>query len=109
MRVAIYARVSTESQEARGTIGSQLELLRKRVTAQKHELVAEFRDDGCSGARLDRPGLDALRDAAGAGRLDAVWCLSPDRLARLYAYQVIVLDELARHGVEVLFHDAAGR
>ena len=44
MRVAIYARVSTESQEARGTIGSQLELLRKRVTAQKHELVAEFRD-----------------------------------------------------------------
>jgi site-specific DNA recombinase len=105
MRVAIYARVSTESQEARGTIGSQLELLRKRVTAQKHELVAEFRDDGCSGARLDRPGLDALRDAAGAGRLDAVWCLSPDRLARLYAYQVIVLDELARHGVEVLFHD----
>ena len=105
MRVAIYARVSTESQEARGTIGSQLEVLRQRVAAEGHELVAEYRDDGCSGARLDRPGLDALRDGAEAGRFDAVWCLSPDRLARMYAYQVIVLDELARHGVAVLFHD----
>jgi len=105
MRVAIYARVSTESQEARGTIGSQLEVLRKRAAAEGHELIAEYRDDGWSGARLDRPGLDALRDAAEAGRLDAVWCLSPDRLARMYAYQVIVLDELARHGVAVLFHD----
>ncbi len=105
MRVAIYARVSTESQEARGTIGSQLEVLRKRVAAEGHQLVAEYRDDGCSGARLDRPGLDALRDAAEAGLLDAVWCLSPDRLARVYAYQAIVLDELARHGVTLLFHD----
>ena len=91
MRVALYARVSTESQEARGTIGSQLAVLRKRVAAEGHELVAEYCDDGCSGARLDRPGLDELRDAAEAGQLDAVWCLSPDRLARMYAYQVIVL------------------
>ena len=105
MRVAIYARVSTESQEARGTIGSQLEVLRKRVAAEAHELVGEYCDDGCSGARLDRPGLDGLRDAAEAGQLEAVWCLSPDRLARVYAYQVIVLDELARYGVSVLFHD----
>jgi site-specific DNA recombinase len=105
MRVAIYARVSTESQEARGTIGSQLEVLRKRVATEGHELIVEYCDDGCSGARLDRPGLDKLRDAAEAGQLDAVWCLSPDRLARIYAYQVIVIDELARHGVSVLFHD----
>lgn len=105
MRVAVYARVSTESQEARGTIGSQLEVLRKRVAAERHQLVTEYCDDGYSGARLDRPGLDALRDAAEAGQLDAVWCLSPDRLARMYAYQVIVLDELARYGVSVLFHD----
>jgi len=105
MKVAIYARVSTESQEARGTIGSQLEVLRKRVAAEGHALVAEYCDEGCSGARLDRPGLDALRDAAEAGQFDAVWCLSPDRLARKYAYQVIVIDELARHGTTVLFHD----
>ncbi|MBI4728255.1 MAG: recombinase family protein [Acidobacteria bacterium] len=104
--MALYARVSTEAQEARGTIGSQLEVLRTRVRAEGDELVAEFIDDGYSGARLDRPGLDALRDAAEARLIDGVWCLSPDRLARVYAYQVIVCDELARHGVAVLFSDA---
>lgn len=106
MRVAIYARVSTEAQEARGTIGSQRAVLLERAAVEGHEVVGEFLDDGYSGARLDRPGLDALRDAAEAGLLDAVWCLSPDRLARVYAYQVIVLDELERHGVAVIFADA---
>jgi site-specific DNA recombinase len=106
MRAAIYARVSTEAQQQRGTIGSQLQVLRQRVSDEADELVAEFCDDGHSGARLDRPGLDALRDAAEAGLIDLVWCLSPDRLARVYAYQVIVLDELARHGVVVRFTDA---
>jgi site-specific DNA recombinase len=106
MKVALYARVSSEAQEARGTIGSQLEVLRARVTAEGHELVAEFCDDGCSGARLDRPGLDTLRDQAEAGAFDAVWCLSPDRLARAYAYQVLILDELEQFGVRVLFSDA---
>ena len=106
MNVAIYARVSSDSQEARGTIGSQLEVLRARIHAEGHHLVGEFCDDGYSGARLDRPGLDALRDHAEAGAFEAVWCLSPDRLARAYAYQVLVLDELAQFGVPVLFHDA---
>jgi site-specific DNA recombinase len=106
MRAALYARVSTDSQQARGTIGSQLEVLRERVGAEGDEVVAEFCDDGHSGARLDRPGLDALRDAAEAGLIERVWCLSPDRLARVYAYQVIVLDELGRHGVSVHFTDA---
>jgi site-specific DNA recombinase len=106
MRVALYARVSTDSQQARGTIGSQLAVLRDRVGAEGDEVVAEFCDDGHSGARLDRPGLDALRDAAEAGLIERVWCLSADRLARVYAYQVIVLDELARHGVSVRFTDA---
>jgi site-specific DNA recombinase len=106
MRAAIYARVSTQSQEQRGTIGSQLAALRERVSAEGDELVSEFTDNGHSGARLDRPGLDAMRDAAEIGLVEVVWCLSPDRLARVYAYQVIVLDELARHGVSVRFVDA---
>jgi site-specific DNA recombinase len=96
----------TERQQERGTIGSQLELLRQRVATEGDECVAEFCEDGCSGARLDRPRLDALRDAVEAGLVEAVWCLSPDRLARVYAYQVIVLDELARHGASVRFTDA---
>src|SRR6266498_4076813 len=106
MRVGIYARVSTEAQEARGTIGSQLEVLRARVAAGGDEPAAEFVDDGYSGARLDRPGLDALRDAAEAGRIAAVWCLSPDRLARSFAYQMLILDELSRLGVAVCFTDS---
>jgi site-specific DNA recombinase len=106
VRAAIYARVSTERQQSRGTVGSQLTVLRERVAAENDELVAEFVDDGCSGARLDRPGLDLLRDAAEAGLFERVWCLSPDRLARLYAYQVVVLDELARLRVQVCFTDA---
>src|SRR5258708_7715718 len=61
-----------------------------------------------TGARLDRPGLDALRDAAEAGLIERVWCLSPDRLARAYAYQVLVLDELARFRVTVAFTDSPG-
>jgi hypothetical protein len=63
-------------------------------------------DDGHSGARLDRPGQDELRDAAEAGFIEPVWCLTPDRLARIYAYQVIVLDELARQRVSAVFADA---
>ena len=80
--------------------------MRARTAAEGDEVVAEFIDDGCSGARLDRPGLDALRDAAEAGVLDAIWCLSPDRLARSYAYQILILDELARYDVPVRFADA---
>ena len=106
MKVAIYARVSTEGQEQRGTIGSQVEALRSRMAAEGHEIVAEYLDDGYSGARLDRPGLDALRDAAEAGVIETVWCLTPDRLARSYAYQMLVLDELDRLGCKVHFTDA---
>ncbi len=106
MRVGIYARVSTEAQEARGTIGSQLAALRARVASEGDELVAEFVDDGYSGARLDRPGLDALRDACDAGSIEALWCLSPDRLARAFAYQMLILDELERLGVAVRFTDS---
>jgi site-specific DNA recombinase len=108
VKVALYARVSTERQAERGTIGSQLQVLREHITASGHELAGEYVDDGQSGARLDRPGLDALRDAAEAGLFELVWCLSPDRLARAYAYQVLVLDELARFGVAVRFTDAPG-
>ena len=103
MRVGLYARVSTERQHERGTIGSQLEALRAAVDAGEDEVIEEFVDDGYSGARLDRPALDRLRDAAEAGVLDGVLCLCVDRLARAYAYQVLILEELERFGVTVRF------
>jgi len=88
VNVGLYARVSTERQSERGTVASQLEALRGAAEAEGHEIVEEFVDDGYSGARLDRPALDRLRDAAQAGVLDGVLCLCADRLARAYAYQV---------------------
>ena len=69
--------------------------LRAAADADGHEVIEEFIDDGYSGARLDRPALDRLRDAAEAGVLDGVICLCADRLARVYAYQVLIIEELA--------------
>ncbi|MGI8712743.1 MAG: recombinase family protein, partial [Solirubrobacteraceae bacterium] len=103
MNVGLYARVSTERQQERGTVTSQLEALRAAADADGHEIVQEFVDDGYSGARLDRPALDRLRDAAEAGVLDGVLCLCADRLARAYAYQVLILEELTRFNVTVRF------
>jgi site-specific DNA recombinase len=105
MRVAIYARVSTERQSREQTIESQLSLLQQWVQAQHHTLCPQhiYTDAGYSGARLDRPGLDALRDAAAARAFDLVAVLCPDRLARKYAYQVVLLEELQRSGCEVVF------
>ena len=103
MKVALYARVSTERQQERGTISSQLEALRAAAEVDGLDVIEEFIDDGYSGARLDRPALDRLRDAAEAGVFDAVICLAADRLARVYAYQVLIIDELARFDVSVRF------
>ena len=105
MRAALYARVSTERQERQQTIDSQLTALRSWVAAQGHSLAEThvFRDEGYSGARLDRPGLDGLRDAVRDAAVDVVAVLSPDRLARKYAYQVLLLEEFRRAGREVVF------
>ena len=103
--VAIYARVSTAQQEKQGTIESQLAALEEYATEHDLMLSPEHRyvDEGYSGARLDRPGLEALRDAAWRGELDAVLMLSPDRLARHYAYQYVVVEELEKRGCTVVF------
>jgi site-specific DNA recombinase len=105
MRAALYARVSTERQERHQTIDSQLAALRAWAGASGHALAEEhvFRDEGYSGSRLDRPGLDALRDAVRDGAVGIVAVLTPDRLARRYAYQVLLLEEFRRAGCEVAF------
>src|SRR3954465_278761 len=105
LRVAIYARVSSERQAQEGTIASQLETVTRRV--RDDGLVCEpelcFVDDGCSGFILARPGLERLRDQAAAGAIDRLYVLDPDRFSRKYAYQVLILEELAHCGVEVVF------
>jgi len=103
--IALYARVSTAQQERQGTIASQLAALDAYAAAHGLTIAAEHRyvDDGYSGARLDRPGLERLRDAAWRGELDRVLILAPDRLARHYAYQHVVVEELERAGCIVVF------
>jgi site-specific DNA recombinase len=104
-RAALYARVSTEVQEKEQTIQSQLAAITRYTEQQgfQYSEALTYTDDGYSGTWLDRPALDELRDHAREGRFDAVVVLCPDRLARRYAYQVLILEELKRAGIEVHF------
>src|SRR4051812_6528355 len=96
--VAVYARVSTQRQAQANTPEQQLERLRAYVQAQGWDLPLEhvFRDDGHSGATLRRPGLDRLRDAATSARFERIVITAPDRLARNYVHQVLLVEELQR-------------
>jgi site-specific DNA recombinase len=104
-RAALYARVSTARQEQEQTVASQVEALLKVATAMGLTVPPALRyiDEGISGARLDRPGLDALRDAAADGLVDIVFIYCPDRLARNYVHQHVLIEELTRRGVHVHF------
>src|SRR6516225_1128660 len=105
---AIYARVSSDRQKENHTIASQLAALTDYAEAHGYQVPAEwrFQDEGYSGATLLRPGLEAVRDLAAAGHLQAVLVYSPDRLTRKYAYQVLLAEELSRCGVELVFLQA---
>jgi site-specific DNA recombinase len=105
IRAAFYARVSSEQQAITHTIDSQLAALSERAQADGSPVPAErqFVDNGYSGATLVRPALDHLRDLVALGGIDRIYVHSPDRLARNYAYQVLLIDEWHRAGVEVIF------
>jgi site-specific DNA recombinase len=105
---AIYARVSSDRQKENHTIASQLAALTDYAEAHGYQVPAEwrFQDEGYSGATLLRPGLEAVRDLAAAGHLQAILVYSPDRLSRKYAYQVLLAEELSRCGVELVFLQA---
>ncbi len=104
-RVALYARVSSETQCEAGTIQSQVAEILARARADGEEIPEDLRflDDGYSGASLLRPALEHLRDLVAAGMIDRVYVHSPDRLARRYAYQVLLVDEFARANAEIRF------
>jgi site-specific DNA recombinase len=104
-QVAIYARVSSEQQSEAKTIESQLSELRTHVKTLGLVLPPEheFIDNGYSGSTLIRPALEQLRDVVAAGGIDRLYVHCPDRLARNYAHQVLLLEEFLRAGVEVNF------
>jgi site-specific DNA recombinase len=106
---AIYARVSSEQQAEAHTIDSQVKVLRERVAGDGLELQGEmeFIDNGYSGSTLVRPELERLRDAIARQMIDRLYVHSPDRLARKYAYQVILMEEFERNQVEVMFINRA--
>src|SRR5213592_2745070 len=103
MRAAIYGRVSSERQEKEHTIGSQLEALRAYAAKNGLEIVEEFTDEGYSGARLDRPALDRMRDLAERRGFEVLLTYCTDRLARKFVLQALILDELERFGVKTIF------
>ena len=102
---AIYARVSSDRQKEEHTIGSQILALTEYARNEAYMVPEEwiFQDEGYSGATLVRPGLERLRDLASEGQIETVLAYSPDRLSRKYAYQVLLIEEFARHGVDVEF------
>jgi site-specific DNA recombinase len=103
--VAAYARVSSDQQAKSGTIDSQLAALKERIASDGEQIAEDmlFVDAGVSGATLIRPQLERLRDRAALGMMERLYVLSPDRLSRKYAHQVLLLEELLACGVEVVF------
>jgi len=105
LQAAIYARVSSEQQAEANTIASQVTALRERAQIDGVSVspAMTFLDEGYSGATLVRPALERLRDAMSAGLIERLYVHSPDRLARKYAYQVFLVEEFIRLGVEIVF------
>ena len=79
--------------------------LRARVTADGYVLLPECEviGEGYRGATLVRPGLERLRDLSANGGTARLYVHSPDRLARKYAYQVLLSDGFQRMGIAVVF------
>jgi site-specific DNA recombinase len=106
MDVALYVRVSTNHQQQTQTIEQQIERLQAHVAEYPDWHLSDehiYRDDGYSGAKLDRPGLDHLRDHAALAEFEQVLITAPDRLARNYVHQVLLIDELIKVGCQVTF------
>ena len=105
VRCALYARVSSESQARDSTIASQITALRERIVADGFLLEPDqsYEDEGYSGSLLSRPALERLRDTVASGQIERIYVYSPDRLARRYAHQVLLIDEFRRASAEVVF------
>ncbi len=105
LQVALYARVSSDQQAEHHTIDSQLAELIARAQQDGHGIRDDLRfiDNGHSGASLIRPALERLRDLVALSAVDLVYVHAPDRLARSYAHQVLLLEEFAHAGTQVIF------
>src|SRR5688500_14311360 len=105
MKIALYARVSSDKQAKGGTIESQVEALREYAQAHNLMIAYECLDDGYSGTTSLRPGLDRVRDLAHAGSIEGVLILSIDRLSRKQAHQIILMEEFKKENIQLIFTD----
>ena len=101
--IAIYGRVSTSNQENEGTIETQLAAVKEFASKNNYTIVQEYLDNGWSGDSIVRPALDQLRMDAKQKIWEAVLIYDPDRLARRYSYQELIMDELREAGIEIIF------
>src|SRR5690348_13889756 len=105
VKIGLYARVSSEKQAQEKTIDSQISCIIDYANSigEKIDPDLHFIDDGISGAYLERPGLDKLRDKALSGEISKIHVLSPDRLSRKSAHQMLLIEEMKRLGVAFSF------
>lgn len=102
--VAIYCRVSSEKQEKENTIDSQIAEVEKKVKENGDEIIERYLDDGYSGELLwERPALDKLRNEAPTAKWKKLYVLAPDRLARKSYYAAVIVEELGKHGIGIVF------
>src|SRR5687767_7525083 len=98
----LYARVSTEEQAKKGySLAQQLEALREYAASQGYEVLEEVSDPGQSGASLERPGMDRVRDVVAAGGVSVVLAQDRDRFAREPAYHYLLRREFEEHGTKI--------
>jgi site-specific DNA recombinase len=105
MKIALYARVSSETQAKEGTIDSQIEALREYAKVNHLKIIQECIDDGYSGTTLVRPGLDQVRDLAQSGSIDGILILSVDRLSRKQTHQIVLIEEFKKQNIQLILTD----
>jgi len=108
VRAAIYARVSSKGQVKGFSLDQQIEGLREHAEREGYEVAGEYRDPGYSGTVLERPGLDALRDAVEEGGIRVVLAQDADRITRNPYHRGWLDDEFAKHGTRLVALDDWG-
>jgi site-specific DNA recombinase len=101
-RAVLYARVSTDEQARSGfSLAQQMEALREYAEREGYEVLEEVRDPGQSGASLERPGMDRVRDLVAAGGVSVVLAQDRDRFAREPAYHYLLRREFEEYGCKL--------
>src|ERR671910_2175741 len=101
-RAILYARVSTDEQARSGySLAQQLEALREYAAREGYEVLEEVVYAGQSGASLERPGMDHVRDLVAGGGVSVVLAQDRDRFAREPAYLFYLREEFAQHQTDL--------